>query len=84
MRPRAVVGASVAAGTAQAQARAAPIGTAWMQPEGCDVRDVVAPNRAKVGQVRLADPPGHPYRATVLHHLGGLCPGEVKPVPPFT
>ena len=59
------------------------IGTARMEPDGTVILDLVARTGGVVGQGRLTYPPGHPDRAAILRHLGGLRPGEVKPVPPF-
>lgn len=71
------------AGAARAQSLPAPIGTARMEPDGTIVLDLVARQGATVGHGRLTYPPGHPDRAMILRHLGGLRPGETKPVPPF-
>lgn len=70
-------------GTALAQPAPAPIGTARMQADGTIVLDLVARQGGAVGDARLIYPPGHPDHAMILRHLGGLRPGEVKPVPPF-
>ncbi len=71
------------AGPALAQAPADSIGTARMEADGTVVLDLIARQGATVGHGRLTYPPGHPERAAILRHLGGLRPGEVKPVPPF-
>ena len=62
----------------------APIGTASMQPDGTILLDLRAtgPGGAR-GDARLAYPPGHRDYDMILRHLGGLRPGENKPVPPF-
>lgn len=83
MRRRAVLAGCVLAGTAHAQSESAPIGTARMEPDGTIVLDLVAREGAVVGQGRLVYPPRHPQYETILRHLGGLRPGEAKPVPPF-
>jgi hypothetical protein len=83
MRRRAVLAGAFAAGAARAQAPTAPIGTARMEPDGTILLDLVARQGAMVGSGRLTYPPGHPDHAMILRHLGGLRPGEVKPVPPF-
>ncbi|HEY3446778.1 MAG TPA: hypothetical protein VGK67_10465 [Myxococcales bacterium] len=36
-----------------------------------------------VGDSRLVYPKDHPHYRQVLQHLGGMKPGEVKPVPPW-
>lgn len=73
----------VAAGPALAQAPAS-IGTATMLPDGTVVLYLVAtgPGGAH-GHGTLRYPPGNPDREMVLRHLGGLTPGEGKPVPPW-
>lgn len=80
MGRRAVLAGIVLAGAARAQA---PIGTARMEPDGTIVLDLVARDSATVGHGRLTYPPSHPDHAMILRHLGGLRPGEAKPVPPF-
>jgi hypothetical protein len=69
---------------AAAQPARPPIGTATMRADGTIVLDLRAegPGGA-VGQGRLTYPPDHPQYAAVLRHLGGLRPGETKPVPPW-
>jgi hypothetical protein len=83
MRRRAVLAGCLLAGAARAQSPPAPIGTARMEPDGTIVLDLVAREGAMVGHGRLVYPPGHPDHAMILRHLGGLRPGEVKPVQPF-
>ncbi|WP_198370511.1 hypothetical protein [Roseomonas rosulenta] len=70
-------------GAARAQSPPLPIGTARMEPDGTIVLDLVARQGGTVGHGRLTYPPSHPDHAMILRHLGGLRPGEVKPVPPF-
>jgi hypothetical protein len=82
MRRRAAVAGLFLATAARAQA-SAPIGTARMEPDGTIVLDLVARGGGAMGHGRLTYPPGHPDHAMILRHLGGLRPGEVKPVPPF-
>jgi len=82
IRRRAVLPGLFLVGAAQAQAQA-PIGTARMEADGTIVLDLVARQGATVGHGRLTYPPGHPDHAMILRHLGGLRPGEAKPVPPF-
>jgi hypothetical protein len=36
-----------------------------------------------VAEAQLVYPPGDPQYDEIKHHLGGLQPGESKPVPPF-
>jgi hypothetical protein len=62
----------------------ASIGTASFADDGSIVLEL----RAEVpggglGHGQLRYPPDHPEHAAVLAHLGGLRPGESKPVPPW-
>lgn len=60
------------------------IGVATMLPDGTIVLDLRAEGAGgTVGHGRLTYPPDHRDHASVLRHLGGLRPGEVKPVPPW-
>jgi hypothetical protein len=71
---------------AAADRAAAPasIGTATMRADGTLVLDLVAtgPGPAR-GEAQLVYPPHHKDYRSVLEHLGGLRPGESKPVPPW-
>lgn len=60
------------------------IGTAEMRPDRTIVLRLVArsPGGAR-GHGTLEYKPTDPDYAKVLRHLGGLEPGQVKPVPPF-
>jgi hypothetical protein len=40
-------------------------------------------DRAGAGEARLVYPPSHPQYREVLEHLGGMSPGETKPIPPW-
>jgi len=69
--------------SAQAQAPAS-IGTAILLPDGTLVLDLLATGPGgQRGRGTLRYPPGNPDREMVLRHLGGLSPGQVKPVPPW-
>jgi hypothetical protein len=62
----------------------ASIGTATMRPDRTIVLMLRADDAAgTIGDARFVFPTGHPDYATVLAHLGGLEPGESKPVPPW-
>ena len=37
----------------------------------------------EIGDARLVYPPTHPQYHDILKHLGGLNPGEIKPVRPW-
>jgi hypothetical protein len=59
------------------------IGEATMQPDGTLVLNLVAHDEATgtIGHAQFVYPPGHPDYQSVLDDLGGLAPGEAKPVP---
>lgn len=60
------------------------IGSAWMEPDGTIVLQLRAEGPgATVGDALLRYPKAHPQYASILHHLGGLKLGQVKPVPPW-
>jgi hypothetical protein len=62
----------------------APIGDATMKDDGTIVLDLYPelPGGGR-GIAQLVYPPDHPRYRAVLEHLGGLRPGEQKPVPPW-
>ncbi len=64
--------------------RPASIGQATMQSDGTIVMDLRAtgPNGA-LGDGRVVYHPFDPHYQEVLHHLGGMTPGQTKPVPPW-
>ena len=47
------------------------------------ILDLVARSGSATGHGRLVYPPDHPDHGMILRHLGGLRPGETRPVPPF-
>lgn len=59
------------------------IGSAQMLPDGTLVLDLRATGGGPVGDSRLVYKKDHPHYRQVLAHLGGLEPGETKPVPPW-
>ncbi|MCU0700075.1 MAG: hypothetical protein MUC96_26505 [Myxococcaceae bacterium] len=62
----------------------ASIGSATMQADGTLELMLRAEGPGgMVGDALVRYPPTHPEYQTVLAHLGGLKPGESKPVPPF-
>jgi hypothetical protein len=61
----------------------ASIGVARMAPDGTITLRLRASDHGMIGDGRLIYRPGDPCYARVLRHLGGLRPGEVKPVPPW-
>lgn len=78
-------GAQGSRGTGPAQ-RQEPrsIGVASMLPDGTILLELRAEGAGGLrGEGRFRYPPGHPRYQAVLRHLGGLRPGEAKPVPPW-
>lgn len=69
-----------------ARGRAAPpyIGQARMRPDGTLVLWLRAEGPDGVGHAELVYRPGDRRYRKVLDHLGGLKPGQSKPVPPWT
>ncbi|MBI4957737.1 MAG: hypothetical protein HY908_37365 [Myxococcales bacterium] len=63
---------------------AAPIGAATMEADGTLVLMLRAegPSGA-VGDAQFRYPPSHPQYQKMLKHVGGMKPGESKPVPPW-
>jgi len=61
----------------------ASIGVATMQPDGTIVLDLRAEGPGMLGDARITYPKSHPEYDSVLKHLGGLTPGDSKPVPPW-
>lgn len=59
------------------------IGEATMEPDGTIVLHLRAVSPTAIGDALLRYPPDHPQYKAILDHLGGLAPGEHKPVPPF-
>ena len=62
----------------------ASIGEATMEQDGTIVLTLRAegPGAAR-GDAQFRYPPSHPEYREILAHLGGLKPGERKPVPPW-
>lgn len=60
------------------------IGTATMENDGTIVLQLRAEGPGRlVGDARVTYPKSHKEYDNILKHLGGLRPGESKPVPPF-
>ena len=60
------------------------IGTATMQKDGSLVLQLRAEGPGgMLGDSRIVYAPSDPNYQAVLAHLGGLEPGETKPVPPW-
>lgn len=78
-----VLGAQAPAGKPGGQAPAS-IGSATMEPDGTIILQLRAGGGGgPVGDGRFAYPPSHAQYQMILRHLGGLRPGETRPVPPF-
>ncbi|MCB9543295.1 MAG: hypothetical protein H6703_12725 [Myxococcales bacterium] len=60
------------------------IGSARMEPDGTLVLTLRAEDGAgTIGDAQFRYGKDHPQYQEVLDHLGGLTPGEEKPVPPW-
>ena len=59
------------------------IGQATMKPDGTIVLQLRAETNGAVGDAQFEYPRGHNQYEEILKHLGGLKPGEQKPVPPW-
>ena len=59
------------------------IGSATMEADGTIVLTLRAESPGIVGDAQLRYPPSHAQYQDILRHLGGLSPGERKPVPPW-
>jgi hypothetical protein len=60
------------------------IGEATMEKDGTIVLQLRAEGPGRmIGDAQFRYPRSHPDYAEVLKHLGGLKPGERKPVPPW-
>ena len=64
--------------------RRSSIGSACLDENGAIILDQRASDgRGILGDARLVYPRSHPQYPEILDHLGGLIPGETKPVPPW-
>jgi hypothetical protein len=59
------------------------VGFARMEDDGTLVLDLIARAGGARGHARKVYPPSHADYNEVLAHLGGLRPGEEKPIPPW-
>ena len=70
--------------TAEEAPPAESIGMATMRDDGTIVLQLRAEGPSGIiGDGRMEYPPSHARYQYILDHLGGLTPGEQKPVPPF-
>jgi hypothetical protein len=81
--PAATASTSPSASAVGAPTADGPIGTATMEPDGTIVLMLRAEGSGAVGDALLKYPRGHKQYDEILQHLGGLRPGDTKPVPPF-
>lgn len=75
--------ATAASPSAESHAAQAPIGSSMMLQDGTLVLDLRAEGGGPIGEARFVYPPSHADYSAVLKHLGGLTPGQSKPVPPW-
>lgn len=68
---------------ADSGATSASIGMATMNSDGTVVLTVRAEGPGALGDAQLYYPPTHAKYREVLDHVGGLRPGQSKPVPPW-
>ncbi len=59
------------------------IGMARMLPDGTIVLDLRAETGGATGDAQFRYPKEHPQYREILEHVGGLEPGQEKPVPPW-
>lgn len=68
---------------AQSPSPAPSIGVATMKPDGTIVLQLRAETAGAIGDGLVEYKKGDPHYQEVLDHLGGLKPGQSKPVPPW-
>ena len=85
MRAWMVVGLLLVSASLMAQAPLpASIGVATMTPDGTITLRLRAEGEGgRIGEGNITYRRGNPQYEEVLHHIGGLKPGETKPVPPW-
>jgi len=59
------------------------IGQADMDADGTIILHLRAVSPTAIGDAQIRYPKDHPQYKMILEHLGGLEPGQSKPVPPF-
>lgn len=59
------------------------IGMITMQPDGTIVLQLRAVGPGMIGDALRVYAPGHPRYQPTIDHVGGLAPGERKPIPPW-
>jgi hypothetical protein len=76
--------AAACSGAQETEPAPASIGTATLQQDGTLILDLRTDARDGArGEARLVYAPSHPQHAEILRHLGGLSPGQSKPVAPW-
>jgi hypothetical protein len=81
--PAPVAAASAADASAADPSAARSIGVATMEADGTIVLQLRATEDGVHGEGYFRYAPGHKDYSMILGHVGGLRPGESKPVPPF-
>ena len=59
------------------------VGTATMLPDRTIVLDLRTNEGGTFGMAQFRYPPSHPQYAMIDRHIGGIAPGQSKPVPAF-
>ena len=77
------IAASLLSAAACASEAPASIGTATMDADGTIRLQLVAQGGGAIGDALVIYRPGDPHYDEIKKHLGGLKPGETKPVPPW-
>ena len=72
-----------AAGAAEPPKSPPSIGAATMSDDGTIRLQLVARGQGAIGDAVLIYKPGDPMYEKIIEHLGGIKPGEKKPVPPW-
>lgn len=81
---RRLAGMALAAVLASCVHQPASIGAATMRPDGAIEMQLRAEGSGgTIGDALFVYPPDHPQYGEIIAHLGGLRPGETKPVPPW-
>lgn len=67
-----------------ARAAAADVGSAYMRPDGTlEMSLRTETTDGTIGEAFLVIAPADPRYEDMVAHLGGIKPGEGKPIPPF-
>ena len=77
------IAASMLSAAACVSQSPASIGTAKMDADSTIRLQLIAKDGGAIGDAVLVYRPGDPHYDEIKEHLGGLKPGEEKPVPPW-